>query len=209
MEVSVSAKKNTVSLKPLQSSTASSKMGPAKSDQKSKEKPKGYSTRDTFVDGPKETKKTSSGKDKKLDKLLDAAKGQIGYKEGRNNSNKFTKEMTGKNGQAWCADFVSWAAKEAGLSKPKSSLAQGIADQLEAKGQWKGRHDPKKGDAVTFQWNGNSKKPADHVGIVEKVFEKNGQKYITYISGNSSDSVARRTMPWNDKAIMGYGTMIS
>ncbi|WP_158502134.1 CHAP domain-containing protein [Vitiosangium sp. GDMCC 1.1324] len=207
MDITIAPRKYETAVKVLQPSIASSTTRPAKTE----EKPKGHSTRDTFVDGPKGASKSSSDKDKKIDKLVDAAKGQIGYKEGRGNSNKFSKEMAGKNGQAWCADFVSWAAKQAGLSKPKSSLAQGIADQLKAKGQWKGRHDPKKGDAVTFQWKGNSKAPADHVGIVEKVFEKNGKKYITYISGNSgrsSDSVTRRTMAWDDKVIMGYGTMI-
>ncbi|WP_275424985.1 hypothetical protein [Archangium violaceum] len=43
---------------------------------------------------------------------------------------------------------------------------------------------------------------------MEKVFEKNGKKYITYISGNSQNSVTRNTVAWDDRHIKGYGTMV-
>ncbi|QRK09873.1 hypothetical protein JQX13_07125 [Archangium violaceum] len=103
MDISTASRKYDFAAKMLRSAIASSTVRP----EKPAEKPKGHSTRDTFVDGSKGAGKSSSDKDKKIDKLLDAARGQLGYKEGRNNSNKFTKEMTGRNGQEWCADFVS------------------------------------------------------------------------------------------------------
>lgn len=47
---------------------------------------------------------------KYVDALIATAKAQIGYKEGRNNNNKYGKEF-GQNNQPWCAIFVWWCFK--------------------------------------------------------------------------------------------------
>lgn len=138
-------------------------------------------------------------------KMLEIARSKLGYHEGAGNSNPFSRAM-GRPAEAWCADFVSYLARQAGLNTVNTASAQGIQDQLAAKGRWKGLRNPQPGDAVTFNWSG-SRGWADHVGIVERVFTRNGRTYVQTIEGNSSDSVRRKVYPANDAVIKGYGTI--
>jgi hypothetical protein len=137
--------------------------------------------------------------------MLDEAVKHLGYREGAGNSNKFSTAM-GRPAEAWCADFVSFLARKAGLSLNTASAEQ-VHLKLAAKGTWKGRTDPQPGDAVTFRWDG-SRGWADHVGIVEKVFQQNGRTYIQTIEGNSADMVRRKVYPANDPAINGFGRIV-
>ena len=52
-----------------------------------------------------------------VEKVLASAKAEVdaGYREGANNDTKFGKWF-GMNNQPWCAMYVSWCFKEAGLS---------------------------------------------------------------------------------------------
>lgn len=185
--------------------------------------PVGFSPVDTF-EGSAKAKSAAGAKppassDKTGQKLVDIAKKQEGYKEGPNNSNKFTQAMTGKKGQAWCADFVSWVAKEAGLKSPRSSSVGGIVGQLKKQDTWKGKKNPQPGDAIAFNRPGTSRWD-DHVGIISKVHyktvEKNGKKTqvpvsVDVISGNSgsrTDGVyTRKKIPLSDPDIVGWGSM--
>ena len=140
----------------------------------------------------------------KVQKLLAEARQHLGFHEGVGNRNPFSKAL-GRPPEAWCADFVSYCAKKAGLHVNTAS-AQGVANAIQAQGGWKGRHNPQPGDAVTFRWDG-SHGWADHVGMVEKVFKRGGQTYIQTIEGNSGDSVRRKTYLATSSVINGYGTM--
>jgi hypothetical protein len=140
-----------------------------------------------------------------VQRMLAKARDEVDYKEGEGNSNKFSTAM-GRPAEAWCADFVSYIAREAGATTVNSPTAQGIADQLAQQGRWKGRNDPQPGDAVTFTWHGNSGH-ADHVAIVESVFQQNGKLYIRTIEGNTGDQVDYRIYPVDSKKIIGFGTM--
>lgn len=138
-------------------------------------------------------------------KILDVARKWIGYHEGAGNSNRFSHDM-GRPSEAWCADFVSYCVKHAGLHTVNTASAQGVAQELAAKGRWKGRSNPQPGDAVTFNWSG-SHGWADHVGLVEKVFKRNGVTYIQTIEGNSGDAVTRHVYPANSQYINGFGRL--
>lgn len=140
----------------------------------------------------------------KAQKLLAEARKHLGFHEGTGNRNPFSKAL-GRPPEAWCADFVSYCAKKAGLHVNTAS-AQGVANAIKAQGGWKGRHDPKPGDAVTFRWDG-SHGWADHVGMVEKVFKRGGKTYVQTIEGNSGDRVRRKTYLATSSVINGYGTM--
>ncbi len=140
----------------------------------------------------------------KVQKLLAEARKHLGFHEGSGNRNPFSKAL-GRPPEAWCADFVSYAAKKAGL-RMNTASAQGVADAIKAQGGWKGRSNPKPGDALTFRWDG-SRGWADHVGLVEKVFKRGGQTYVQTIEGNSGDRVRRKTYLANSSVINGYGTM--
>jgi peptidoglycan hydrolase-like protein with peptidoglycan-binding domain len=140
----------------------------------------------------------------KVQKLLAEARKHLGFHEGSGNRNPFSKAL-GRPPEAWCADFVSYCAKKAGLHVNTAS-AQQVANQIKAQGGWKGRHNPQPGDAVTFRWDG-SHGWADHVGLVERVFKRGGQTYIQTIEGNSGDRVRRKTYLATSSVINGYGTM--
>ena len=105
-----------------------------------------------------------------------------------------------------CADFVSFCAKKAGLNLNTAS-AQGVQTSLEQHGAWKGKHNPQPGDALTFRWDGSSGW-ADHVGIVERVYQRNGKLSVDTIEGNSSDQVRRKTCAADDPVIKGFGTIV-
>ncbi|MFL5349981.1 MAG: peptidoglycan-binding protein [Hyalangium sp.] len=139
-----------------------------------------------------------------VQKLLSEAASHVGFHEGAGNSNPFSKAL-GRPPEAWCADFVSYCAQKAGLHINTAS-AQGVQDAITKQGGWKGKNNPQPGDAVTFAWNGKGGW-ADHVGMVEKTFKKDGKLWIQTIEGNSSDQVARRTYPADSAVIKGYGTM--
>lgn len=140
----------------------------------------------------------------KVQKLLAEARKHLGFHEGTGNKNPFSKAL-GRPPEAWCADFVSYCAKKAGL-KMNTASAQQVANIIKAQGGWKGKHDPKAGDAVTFRWDGSGGW-ADHVGMVEKVFMRGGKKYVQTIEGNSGDRVRRKTYLASSSVINGYGTM--
>ena len=140
-----------------------------------------------------------------VDKMLAEARSQVGYREGAGNSNKFSTAM-GRPAEAWCADFVSYVARQGGAKTVNTASAQGIADQLAKQGRWKGRNNPQPGDAVTFNWSGSGGW-ANHVGLVDSVYRQNGQTYIRTIEGNSSDGVRYRTYPANSRVINGFGTI--
>jgi peptidoglycan hydrolase-like protein with peptidoglycan-binding domain len=140
----------------------------------------------------------------KIDKLLNEARSHIGFHEGAGNANPFSKAM-GRPNEAWCADFVSYCAKKAGFTANNAG-AQHFADILKARGGWKGRSNPQPGDAVTFRWDGTHGF-ADHIGLVEKVFQKGGQTYIQTIEGNSGDQVRRKTYLASSSVINGFGKL--
>ena len=138
------------------------------------------------------------------EKILATARQYLGLHEGAGNSNPFSNAL-GRPPEAWCADFVSFCAKKAGLNLNTAS-AQGVQDFLTKQGSWKGRNNPQPGDALTFNWSGHNGW-ADHVGIVERVYQRNGKLYIDTIEGNSSDQVRRKTYAADDPVIKGFGTI--
>lgn len=138
-----------------------------------------------------------------VQKMLKIARKWLGFHEKGVNGNPFSRHF-GRPAEAWCADFVSYLADKTG-GKLNTASAHGVAQYLASRGSWKGRSNPKPGDAVTFRWDGNTGAWADHVGIVEKVFRKNGQLWIQTIEGNSGDAVRRKQYPAFSSVINGYG----
>lgn len=116
--------------------------------------------------------------------IVSLALEQVGYQEGRNNSNKFS-QFFGKDNQPWCADFIGWLKAYAdvnGNKMPTSSLVQDFVRFYDKIGLFKDKdvYTPKPGDLIIYDFNHNDY--ADHIGIVVKV--KNGQVYT--VEGNTS-----------------------
>lgn len=147
-------------------------------------------------------------------KVVALAAGEVGYAEHGVNENKFSAHF-GRGPEAWCADFVSWAYSQAGTPLNVAyvpTLEQTLRDQ----GRWtvdKQRQFPKAGDIITFTWNGESganphdgRTGADHVGLVERVFMKQGELWVSTIEGNSADQVRRQEYAWSDPRVRGAGS---
>ncbi len=90
-----------------------------------------------------------------------------------------------EEGQPWCADFVSWAAAQAG--KPLGDAGQGLGSvsEITSWAQRTGRYlpagtAPQPGDLILFG--------TEHVGLVESV---NPDGSLTTIEGNYENAVTR------------------
>lgn len=153
----------------------------------------------------------STGAKGKIKKMLEVAKGQLGYKETSTSKypgtpGKDTKfgVYWGLNGHHYCGMFVCWCAEHAGMkvtnrdstpyngAMPNSiACVTGVAifkskNCFVSNGSSKAERSkstikPEPGDIVYFSWNYNTK--ADHVGIV---VEDLGNGNVKCYEGNTS-----------------------
>lgn len=148
-------------------------------------------------------KKAAQGGDYRQ-KVLETARRYLGFSENGNNVNPFSK-FFGRPPEPWCADFVSYCYTKAGKKLNQAwtpALLQTLKDN--------GTHTltrPRPGDIVMFDWNPSSGYPAEHTGLVEKVFRKNGRLYVQTIEGNSGNAVRRLSYAVGDPRIAGFGTI--
>ena len=158
--------------------------------------------------------------------LVNVARSQLGYHEGNNTSqlhgessgsSNYTEygywygtQVQGNSGgsyYAWCAYFISWCARQAGIPTSiisNASYACAGSDNGDFKNldyYARGSYTPKVGDLVFFCWEGNSS-CWDHVEIVIGVDSSN----VTTIGGNTStNNVKKRSWNLSNSYIRGYG----
>lgn len=127
-------------------------------------------------------------------RIIDKARNYLGFRESDNSYKKFTNGRT----EAWCADFATYVAREAGANIPHFS---GVS-QIWEWGKNNGRFSTtaKVGDLIIFKGTNSKGKRVSHTGIVTRV--ENGKVYT--IEGNTSDKVAERSYSLNDSRITGY-----
>ncbi|MDY2901942.1 MAG: CHAP domain-containing protein [Bacilli bacterium] len=135
-----------------------------------------------------------------INKILDIALAEEGYKELTGNNDTKYGEWNSCNYEAWCATFVSWCANNAGISKhiiPRSISVSVFKSNFEQMNRFyfKENYTPVPGDLIIFASNG-----ASHIGIVVKSDETT----VYTIEGNTSNMVAQRTYPLNYNTITGY-----
>ena len=123
------------------------------------------------------------------------------------------------NGLPWCAYFMVWCAREAGIGSdiiPSiygcTSLTKWYKDRglFQYSPAYGGSYAPKAGDLVIFDWDPSAGNGQDHVGIVTGI---NGN-YVSTVEGNSSGNghndgnLLYRTqrLALNHKYIAGYCT---
>lgn len=111
--------------------------------------------------------------------IIGVAETQIGYREGKNNDTKYG-DWYGLPNQPWCAMFVSWCARKAGIptSVLRNSSCAGAGPSYFNIPSYNGSsYTPKSGDLFfTKNWS--------HVGLVYSI---DGNYFYT-IEGNSNDS---------------------
>ena len=138
--------------------------------------------------------------------VLNLVRGELGVTEEPPGSNesariaRYRQATAGAPGPGpWCAYFVSWAAREAGVPLGDSGQGFGRVDDVYAWAQQAGKAipngpgaRPQPGDLIVWD---------EHIGVVESVAADGS---VTTIEGNSSHMVARRQHgPGGDGAI-GY-----
>lgn len=127
-------------------------------------------------------------------RMVQIASAEVGQSEqppGSNNSPRIAEYRSATAGNPgpgpWCAYFVSWVARQAGVPLGDQGQGFGSVDALYSWAQQTGRaytlgtgRTPQPGDLIVFH---------EHIGLVESV-DANGT--IHTIEGNSGDQVARR-----------------
>lgn len=93
-------------------------------------------------------------------------------------------------GTAWCAYFVSYVLRQAGVNGPWTGWTPALVTWAKANGRWK-TSNPTPGDIVMFMWptvssRGRGTPPVCHTGFVEAV---NRDGSISTLEGNTSASV--------------------
>ncbi len=136
--------------------------------------------------------------------VLNAVRNEVGVTEQPPGSNdapriaQYRQATAGSGVGPWCAYFVSWAAREAGVPLGDAGQGFGRVDDVWAWAERSGKAipaagaQPQPGDLIVWD---------EHIGIVESV---GADGTIATIEGNSSDSVARRTYGSDGGGAVGY-----
>ena len=110
-------------------------------------------------------------------------------------------------GFEWCAAFVSWCQRQAGV--PKSTVVTEVScsrmvDWLKERGLYRTKssgYEPKVADLVFFRASSSSSRPG-HVGLV---VGSDGD-YIYTVEGNNGERVNYHRYKKSETLIIGYGT---
>lgn len=118
----------------------------------------------------------------KMSRLLQIGRAQVGTLESGNNAGAITKFTGGKTGWPYCAKFVSWVYRQAGMPLPGGDqwAVAGIKSIIKRLGQWTDKSRLQPGMACTFsKWS--------HVEIIAKPVHQNGRLvgYMT-VGGNTT-----------------------
>jgi hypothetical protein len=136
--------------------------------------------------------------------MLNAVRNEVGVAEQPPASNdspriaQYRQATAGSGVGPWCAYFVSWAARQAGVPLGDSGQGFGRVDDVYAWAQKTGKAipagtgTPQAGDLIVWD---------EHIGIVESV---GADGAINTIEGNSSDKVSRRTYGSDGGGAIGY-----
>lgn len=154
--------------------------------------------------------------------VVSLAQSQIGYQEkasnamlddftanaGYANYTKYHRDLGISQGQEWCAYFVLWVLRSAGISSseyPSSGYVPTWQEYFINKGTYhaRGTYTPKPGDLVIIA---TSEGPRGHIGIIESV----DSVAFNYISGNAgayADRVEKEWVSQSNTKVTGYCEM--
>jgi hypothetical protein len=136
--------------------------------------------------------------------LLAKVQAEVGQAEqppGSNDSPRiaqYRQATAGSGVGPWCAYFVSWAAREAGVPLGDQGQGFGRVDDVWSWAQRSGKAipvgagTPQPGDLVVWD---------EHIGVVESVLP-DGR--VQTVEGNSSDQVSRRVHDQGGDGAVGY-----
>lgn len=143
--------------------------------------------------------------------MLNEARSQVGYREGKNNDNKYG-IWYGMNHQPYCAIALTWcAARVPGMLTimgGRWSFCPSWANWFRLRGQFY-TSNGQRGDIVFFDWSGQKRRGHEaHVAVAEK-FEGNYVYTIEFNTvggaGNQSDGGGVYKRKRHISTIVGYG----
>lgn len=118
-------------------------------------------------------------------KVLNYCRGELGYSEGDNNSNKYASIAGHANNLPWCATFIVAAFRMSGLQLPsESAWTPSMLSALKSQGR---QIDGPQPGALAFLYFPKLRRVA-HMGIVESV--RDDGRFVT-IEGNTNTSGSR------------------
>ncbi|MFC4858447.1 CHAP domain-containing protein [Actinophytocola glycyrrhizae] len=129
-------------------------------------------------------------------KVIDRARGQLGYREGPGNTNKY-----GPTGP-WCANFATWTWQKSGVDIGILPFTGDVYEWGRERGLAYGKNNldqARPGDVLLFGTGPRSPRTSTHIGIVERV---HGNQ-VTLIEGNSADQVRRVTHTLSSSTFYG------
>jgi CHAP domain len=132
------------------------------------------------------------------EEVIRVATEQIGYSESGTNQVRFWPEIGRPDlqGNPWCAAFVTWCMKQAGVPFPTIDTPGGYVYCPDAVTYGRAHGElvstPKKGDIILFDWEHDS--ISDHTGIITGVV---GTTLYT-VEGNVDNRVEVMTRSFND-----------
>ena len=142
------------------------------------------------------------------DDIVAVATGEIGTRETGTNIVKYWDELGYSNmqGQSWCAAFIVWCARQAGIGSDIIPTSFSCYDASNSMKNWfsnRGRYyeretiTPQRGDLVIFKYSSGGK----HIGLVTGA----DSSYVYTIEGNTSDgTVASKKYALSNSTIHGY-----
>ena len=120
-----------------------------------------------------------------IQKVLDAARAEIGYKEKPNNDNKFAKVAGHANNQPWCATFIRACFIKG--EEEKAIPDSAYCPHIEAWGRSHNRVVPvteaKRGDLVLFDFDRTGR--SQHIGLLNINFSTKNPEHLFTIEGNT------------------------
>ena len=153
-----------------------------------------------------------------LEKFLELAASQLGYKEDSGNITKYSSYFdndawqwfnTKKQGADWCAIFICWlfcqligpdrARTFLGCPAPKDNCAAGVKFLWQYLGKRGWKVNKKEGQPGDIIFLNTSKSTNGHVGLIQKIEDG---KYIT-IEGNKSNKVASGSYKIGSSTVYG------
>ena len=152
--------------------------------------------------------------------LLSIARTQLGYTESSDNYivnedqtiRGYTRygDWYGDKYGDWCAMFLSFCLNYAEvegmpLDSDCQNWIQNLSDETQDLYRTKDVYDPRPGDLIFFDWNGDGL--ANHVGLVERLEENENGIVLTTLEGNSSNRVKTNTYGIDDNSILGYAML--
>jgi LysM repeat protein len=142
--------------------------------------------------------KLSGPESGRMEELLRLATAQVGTLESGNNSGAITRFTAGKTGWPWCARFVSWCYRQAGMPLPGGDqwAVASIKSIIKSLGQWHDARHLEPGMVCTFR-------SCSHVEIVAKPVYKNGalSGYMTIGADSTQPGSSRQGVTCKQRSL--------